>query len=154
MGARVSSSHFGRAGELLVLRMKLFLWLSLLGLVALSYSQVSDCSMNCSKSCKCPCAKAKTKALQKFTKMKGKGKNKKPVANAPCLYDPEAGNTCGRCIKGGKQCGFPMQKWCQNPKSRNGCPGVPNNKYTLSTRGGPATGTPRTGPAPSARSAR
>jgi len=137
MGARVSSSHFGRAGELLVLRMKLFLWLSLLGLVALSYSQVSDCSMNCSKSCKCPCAKANTKALQKFTKMKGKGKNKKPVANAPCLYDPEAGNTCGRCIKGGKQCGFPMQKWCQNPKSRNGCPGVPNNKYTLSTRGAP-----------------
>ena len=53
--------------------MKLLLWVSLLGLVALAYSQVSDCSMNCSKGCQCPCAKAKTKPLQKFTKMKGKG---------------------------------------------------------------------------------
>ena len=23
-----------------------------------------------------------------------------------------------RCINGGQQCGFPMQKWCQNPKSK------------------------------------
>merc|ERR1711963_303415 len=136
MGESLHLTLVGQAVPL-VLRMKLLLWVSLLGLEALASSQVSDCSMNCSKGCQCPCAKAKTKPLQKFTKMKGKGKNKKPVANAPCLYDPEAGNTCGRCINGGKQCGTPMQKWCQNPKSKNGCPGIPGNKFTLSTTGFP-----------------
>jgi len=120
--------------------MKLLAWCVVLSLLALTHSQVSDCSTKCSKDCKCPCASLSTgiiKKLQKYTKMRGKGNNKKPVADAPCEYNPELGNKCGRCIKGGKQCGAPMQKWCQNPKAKSGCPGVPNNKYTVSTTGGP-----------------
>merc|ERR1712110_217771 len=94
------------------------------------------------KTCKCPCASANTKGFYKYTKMTGKGKNKKPVANAQCLFDPTMGKKCGKCIKGGKQCGPPMHKWCQNPNSKVGCKGIPNYKYTLSTRGAPCFNNP------------
>ena len=30
-----------------------------------------------------------------------------------------------------------MQRWCQSPKSKGGCPGVPRPKYTLSSTGFP-----------------
>lgn len=30
-----------------------------------------------------------------------------------------------------------MHKWCQSPKSKKGCKGIPNFKYTLSTEGAP-----------------
>ena len=100
----------------------------------------------------------------------------RPVADAPCWFDLTR-HDCGRCKNKGKQCGTPMQKWCQNPKSKNvsllligrvdnpslnmcftschfqskgknlfvayfddlfqGCPGIPGNKFTLSTTGFP-----------------
>merc|ERR1711981_15807 len=149
MGTRQSHFISLRSGRLpLVLRMKLLLvWcLVLFSLAALALAQqedvVSNCAKQCSKACKCPCAAANTKPFVKYTKMKGKGKNKKPVADAQCLFDPSMGKKCGRCIKGGKQCGPPMHQWCQNPKSKMGCKGIPNFKYTLSTRGAPCFNNP------------
>merc|ERR1712038_366089 len=130
----------------LVLRMKLLVrCLVLFSLLALALAQqdtVSTCAKQCSKGCKCPCAAANTRPFIKYTKMTGKGKNKKPVANAQCLFDPSMGNKCGKCINGGKQCGPPMHKWCQNPKAKMGCKGIPNYKYTLSTRGAPCFNNP------------
>merc|ERR1712066_721721 len=77
------------------------------------------------------------KKLEPFTKMEKNNKGKKvPVADSPCWYDLTKCN-CGTCIKGGKQCGYPMSKYCQSPKSKFGCPGILNAKYTLSTEGGP-----------------
>jgi len=117
--------------------MKLLVWCLLVSLLALVTCQleVQECSTKCTSDCKCPCANINTRPFMKYTKMRGKGKNKKPVANAQCVFDPSMGKKCGQCINGGKQCGFPMQKWCQNPKSKRGCKGIPNYKYTLSTRG-------------------
>merc|ERR1711981_1058549 len=142
MGTRQSHFISLRSGRLpLVLRMKLLLvWcLVLFSLAALALAQqedvVSNCAKQCGKGCKCPCAAANTKPFVKYTKMKGKGKNKKPVADAQCQFDPSMGKKCGRCIKGGKQCGPPMHQWCQNPKSKMGCKGIPNFKYSLSSRG-------------------
>ena len=103
------------------LRMKLLvrcLLLSCLAGLAMAQMEVSNCAKQCSKGCKCPCAAVKPNAFYKYTKMTGKGKNKKPLANAKCLFDPSMGNKCGKCINGGKQCGPPMHKWCQNPKSK------------------------------------
>jgi len=113
-----------------------------LAALVLAQLEVSTCGKQCGDGCKCPCAAAATKPFMKYTKMKGKGKNKKPVANAQCTFDPTMGKTCGQCINGGKQCGPPMHKWCQNPKAKNGCKGVPNYKYTLSTRGAPCFNNP------------
>ena len=55
----------------------------------------------------------KKKKLEAFTQMK----NKKPVADSPCWWDLTRSN-CGTCKKGGKQCGYPMHKYCQSPKSK------------------------------------
>jgi len=118
------------------------LLLSCLAGLAMAQMEVSNCAKQCSKGCKCPCAAVKPNAFYKYTKMTGKGKNKKPVANAKCLFDPTMGNKCGKCINGGKQCGPPMHKWCQNPKSKVGCKGIPNYKYTLSTVGAPCFDNP------------
>merc|ERR1712107_876947 len=71
--------------------------------------------------------------LKPFTVVDKKGK---PVATAPCWWDLTREN-CGKCKKGGRQCGFPMHKWCQSPRVKTGCPGIPGNKYTLSTEGAP-----------------
>ena len=73
------------------------------------------------------------KKLLPYTKVDNKGK---PIATKPCWWDLTK-NNCGACKKGGKQCGFPMHKWCQSPRSKTGCPGIPNYKYTLSTEGAP-----------------
>merc|ERR1712142_769472 len=35
------------------------------------------------------------------------------------------------------QCGWPMHHYCYKKSERFGCPGIPNNKYTFSTRGYP-----------------
>ena len=130
----VHSSHFGRADCRLSsgkvadlyqlyqtscsLRMKLLvLCLVLFSLAALAPAQqdvVSDCSKQCQPGCQCPCAGVNTKPFTKYTKME----NEKPVADAQCIFDPSMGKTCGQCINGGKQCGSPMQEWCQNPQSK------------------------------------
>merc|ERR1712066_464359 len=66
------------------------------------------------------------KKLEPFTKMEKNNKGKKvPVADSPCWYDLTKSN-CGTCIKGGKQCGYPMSKYCQSPKSKFGCPAAMN----------------------------
>jgi len=116
--------------------MKLLAWSVLLCLVTYCHSEeVSLCATKCSDDCQsCDCASVNTKKFEKYTETR---KNGKPVADAPCEFNPSLGNRCGRCKNGGKQCGTPMQKWCQSPKSRKGCDGVPSNKYTLSTTGGP-----------------
>merc|ERR1712019_238206 len=76
-----------------------------------------------------------TKKLKPFTKVKANGK---PIANSPCWWDLTR-TDCGTCRNGGVQCGYPMHKWCQNPKDdkKKGCPGIPNYKYTKSTQGAP-----------------
>jgi len=85
---------------------------------------------------KCPQDSVNVKQFYKYTVTEKKNGKIKPVADAPCWFDLTR-NNCGRCKNKGKQCGAPMQKWCQNPKSKNGCQGVPGNKYTLSTVGAP-----------------
>ena len=83
--------------------------------VCQSDSAISDCSVKCSSDCQCPCQSVNTKPLWKYTKMRGKGlflciyhnmkyllklppegKNKKPVADAPCVFDPSGEDKCGR----------------------------------------------------------
>jgi len=55
----------------------------------------------------------------------------------PCWWDITR-NDCACCKKnvGAMQCGFPMHKFCYK-KSDLGCPGVCNNRYTLSGKGYP-----------------
>merc|ERR1711988_2000078 len=59
-------------------------------------------------------------------------KNKK----CPCWWDLSKVNCA--CCKGENvmQCGWPMHKYCYQ-KSKIGCPGLCNNKYTLSGKGFP-----------------
>jgi len=76
--------------------------------------------------------------FKRFTEMKGKGKNAKPMVDrkTPCWWD----NTqyiCAKCKPNGKPCGFPMHRWCQNKNSKVGCQGIPENKNTLSSKGYP-----------------
>jgi len=44
---------------------------------------------------------------------------------------------CACCNDGDDivQCGYPMHNYCYMKHKREGCPGVPNSKYTLSTKG-------------------
>jgi len=58
-------------------------------------------------------------------------KNKK----CPCWWDLSKKN-CACCKGKAMQCGWPMHKYCYK-KSKMGCPGVCNNKYTLSGKGFP-----------------
>merc|ERR1712025_413268 len=46
---------------------------------------------------------------------------------------------CACCKKGtnAMQCGYPMHNYCYKRSAREGCPGVCNNKYTLSQKGFP-----------------
>jgi len=73
------------------------------------------------------------KLFKPFTITDSKGR---PKNNSPCWWDLTKTN-CGTCKNGGKQCGYPMHKWCQSPKSKKGCKGIPNNQFTLSTEGAP-----------------
>ena len=58
------------------------------------------------------------KKLEAFTQMKKNDKGKwVPVADSLCWFDLTK-NNCGTCKKGGKQCGYPMNKYCQSPKSK------------------------------------
>merc|ERR1711981_297249 len=67
-------------------------------------------------------------------------KNKK----CPCWWDMSK-KVCA-CCKGDNvmQCGWPMHRYCYK-KSNMGCPGVCNNKYTLSGRGFPCYNDPSKG---------
>jgi len=60
----------------------------------------------------------------------------------PCWWDLT--KNCA-CCKGDNsmQCGWPMHKWCYKKNSKGyGCPGVCNNKYTLSGQGFPCHSNP------------
>ena len=37
--------------------------------------------------------------------------------DSPCWWDLTKSN-CGSCKNGGKQCGYPMHKWCQAGNSK------------------------------------
>merc|ERR1712130_1037901 len=86
-------------------------------------------------------------------KGKGKGKDKgnggayakfakftKSRTGGVCWWDITR-EDCAVCKRnsGGKQCGFPMHNYCYK-KTTQGCPQVPENKYTLSTVGYPCFG--------------
>jgi len=85
----------------------------------------------------------KKKFFFKWTETTGSGKQVKPVADQQCWWDLNRFD-CGKCKNGGAQCGFPMHKWCQSPKfdGKKGCPGVPQNKFTLSSMGYPCYAKP------------
>merc|ERR1711892_1003858 len=70
-----------------------------------------------------------TAIFTKYTRV-GKG--------CPCWFDIRR-KDCACCKEGSKvmQCGWPMHHYCYKKSDRFGCPGVPNNKYTFSTRGFP-----------------
>jgi len=54
----------------------------------------------------------------------------------PCWWNLNLKN-CACCKAGNNmQCGFPMHRWCYK-KTKYGCPGVCNNRFTLSTKGYP-----------------
>jgi len=69
------------------------------------------------------------------------------IKNCPCWYDLTKSN-CACCKEGGQQCGAPKGKYCydknklkdKKTKMPIGCPGVCNNRYTLSTSGFPCFG--------------
>jgi len=111
----------------LVIIMNIIVSLSLI-LITINISDVSGI--------KCPADTVNVKQFHKYTTTKKVNGKIRPVADAPCWFDLTR-HDCGRCKNKGKQCGTPMQKWCQNPKSKNGCPGIPGNKFTLSTTGFP-----------------
>jgi len=85
---------------------------------------------------KCPVDSTSTKQFEKFTVTKKVGGKTKPQADQVCWWNASL-NECAKCKPGGIQCGFPMHKWCQSKKSRVGCKGIPNYKYTLSAAGYP-----------------
>ena len=71
------------------------------------------------------------KKLEAFTKMEKNNKGKLvPVADSPCWYDLTI-NNCGTCKKGGKQCGYPMHKYCQSPKSKTVSFRISNDRHTF-----------------------
>jgi len=84
--------------------------------------------------CKNTGAKPKDKIFAPYTKPF-------PANKCPCWYDLSK-NNCA-CCKGSNsmQCGWPMQQKCYK-KSSIGCPGVCNNKYTLSQKGFPCHANP------------
>ena len=84
----------------------------------------------------CPKNKVDKRQFYKWTQVSKVGGKVRPVADAPCWFDLTRSD-CARCRNNGKQCGAPMQRWCQSPKSKGGCPGVPRPKYTLSSTGFP-----------------
>jgi len=84
----------------------------------------------------CPADSINKAYFMKYTVTTRKGKNPKPVADQPCWFDLKR-NDCAKCRPGGVQCGAPMEKWCQSEKSKTGCPGIPQFKYTLSSTGFP-----------------
>jgi len=73
---------------------------------------------------------AQKKKLKKFTAR---------PSGAQCWWD-HSRKDCAQCKSGGKQCGFPMHKWCQAKKSKQGCPGIPQSKFTRSAIGYPCMG--------------
>merc|ERR1712179_406801 len=85
----------------------------------------------------------KLKNFLKYTETTGSGKNIEPVAGEQCWWDLNR-NDCAKCKPGGYPCGFPMHQWCQKEKTakKKGCSGIPENKYTLSTRGYPCYADP------------
>ena len=67
---------------------------------------------------KCPKLSEKDKkAFLKYTETKKVNGKPRPIADAPCWFDLTRSD-CGRCKNGGKQCGAPMEKYCQNPNSK------------------------------------
>jgi len=91
---------------------------------------------------KCPADTINKAKFMKYTVTTGKGKNAKPVADQPCWFDLKR-NDCAKCKPGGVQCGAPMEKWCQSKKSKTGCPGIPQFKYTRSSTGFPCYWDPK-----------
>merc|ERR1712013_407382 len=91
---------------------------------------------------KCPADSINKAKFMKYTVTTGKGKNAKPVADQPCWLDLKR-NDCAKCKPGGVQCGAPMEKWCQSKKSKTGCPGIPQFKYTRSSTGFPCYWDPK-----------
>ena len=108
-----------------------------------------------SKATKCPKDKVNKKQLANLKKYTAKKPNGQSDLSCPCWWDLTR-NNCACCRNGGKQCGFPMHKYCQSPKSARkvnyswfsdhtghstvqglGCVGIPNYKFTLSSRGFP-----------------
>ena len=116
---------------------------------------------------KCPVDNTSTKQFEKYTvTKKGQtkqlcknlatpalvGGKVRPVADQACWFDASR-TDCAQCKPTGQPCGFPMQKWCQSKKAKTvsfiktqysasnlfiqGCKGIPNYKYTLSSTGYP-----------------
>merc|ERR1711913_77308 len=71
--------------------------------------------------------------------VKGACKNTGPKPNPKIFAKytiPIKNKNCACCKGKAMQCGWPMHKYCYR-KSKMGCPGVCNNKYTLSGKGFP-----------------
>merc|ERR1711953_101071 len=71
--------------------------------------------------------------------VKGACKNTGPKPNPKIFAKytiPIKNKNCACCKGKAMQCGWPMHKYCYK-KSKMGCPGVCNNKYTLSGKGFP-----------------
>ena len=67
---------------------------------------------------KCPAISDRDKKeFFKWTETKKVNGKLRPVTDAPCWFDLTRSD-CGRCKKGGKQCGAPMEKYCQNPNNK------------------------------------
>merc|ERR1712203_461150 len=80
-----------------------------------------------SKATKCPKDKVNKKQLANLKKYTAKKPNGQSDLSCPCWWDLTR-NNCACCRNGGKQCGFPMHKYCQSPKSARkglGCVGIP-----------------------------
>jgi len=95
--------------------------------VAVFFSSVAQGRQRCRK----PSASQKKKFFGKFTKTK---------TGCPCWFDLTKKKACACCNKGvnAMQCGWPMHNFCAaKSKKGYGCPGVCNNMFTLSQKGGP-----------------
>jgi len=123
--------------------MRLIVLLSVVITITLIHSELAEARGKKKKPAKKkPTAKGKGKP--------SKGKGKRPGGNANAIFAPwtKSGPAncqcwwdltrmdCACCKPGGMQCGFPKHEFCWK-QTDIGCPGVNQNKFTLSEQGHP-----------------
>merc|ERR1712061_85401 len=106
-------------------------------------SAISDCSVKCSSDCQCPCQSVNTKPLWKYTKMRGKGKNKKPVADPPVCLIPLETTSAADVSMEDNSVDFRCRNGVRILSQRRAAQEFPTTSTPSPPSAVPATGTPQ-----------